>query len=699
MPWQISDVDRFKQGLTASQKRQWVAIANSILAKCLEDGGEQDECEASAIRQANGAVKTQEIITMAIRHGSETKHTSPVWGTVDKTKLPRQAFADQGEEGKKSTWKYPHHWVSGGKMYLHPGGLNAAWAAAHGARTGKRANPFIVAHLSVHRRALGLTNLVLMEAVKTNMPMRREEYEGREHIIVPVVALVEGVHNRLLYPADEISVATEAWNGMPVTVQHPVDDKGISVPASTPEIIAAQKVGRFFNAVFEDNKLKGELWLDTEKTKKLSPEVLEIINADGQLDVSTGLFTTDEESSGEWNGEEYDAITRSHLPNHLALLPGGEGACNWDDGCGVRANEAEEKGLGNFVLKKVDLKKLNDKGDDNNMPEIEDQLALLGDEEVRKDKGKLFNLFSTLAKKFGLKTEEASYEDIRGALQGFVDDMDRPTAPQEGQYHYVKEVFDGYFIYEKRSQGQATVLFKQSYVTDEEGKTELEGQPEEVIEETTYKLKNQEKDKEVAKIMAERKEQVDKLISNEENPFCEDSREYLMKISDEVFEQVKNLTVPVDVDAAVAKALEDKAIQEAADLKAQEEADAEAVRLEAEANEDPDKDKPITMESYLEKAPVELKGTLERAVAADKRKKDDLVKALVENKRNKFSQEDLENRSIVELENLAALGDVPVKDYSVKSGAPEVKEPKKNERQEDGSGVPDMPVMKFEKKK
>ena len=614
MPWQISDVDRFKQGLSQSQKRQWVRIANSVLAKCLEDGGSQDECEASAIRQANGAVKTQEV-----------------------------------------------------------------------ERTMK-----------------------LMAAVKTNMPTRREEYEGRDHIVVPVVALVEGVHNKLLYLADEIGAVTEAWNGMPITVQHPTDEKGISVPASSPEIIAAQKVGRFFNAVFEDTKLKGELWLDAEKTKKLAPEVLNIINADGQLEVSTGLFTTDDESPGEWNGEKYDAIARSHLPNHLALLPGGEGACNWDDGCGVRVNEEENKGLGNFVLKKTDLKKLKD-GGDNYMPEIEDQLAQLGDAEVRKDKKKVFNLFSTLGKLLKYKTEElkseklkieeASYDDIRVALQGFVDDMDRPTAPQEGQYHYVKEVFDDYFIYEKRSQGQPDVLFKQSYVTDDEGKTELSGQPEEVIEETTYKLKTQKKDEEVENIMAERTKQVDELIGNEANPFCEDSREYLMKISDEVFEQFVTMSIPKD--EAIAKALADKEEEDkkAAELKAKEEADAEAAKLKAEQEADAgDEDKPITMEQYLEKAPEGIKETLTRAVDRDKEVKTNLINVLVENKRNKFSQEDLESRSIVELENLSALADVPVKDYSVKGGALKVEAPKRNERQDDGSGIPDMGVMTWDKK-
>ena len=55
MPWTVDDVDGFKKGLSDKQKRQWVAIANSALAKCEDEGGEN--CEASAIRQANGAME------------------------------------------------------------------------------------------------------------------------------------------------------------------------------------------------------------------------------------------------------------------------------------------------------------------------------------------------------------------------------------------------------------------------------------------------------------------------------------------------------------------------------------------------------------------------------------------------------------------------------------------------------------------
>jgi hypothetical protein len=64
MPWSSKDVGRFKKGLTAKQKSQWVAIANASLQKCLDAGGTDETCAPKAIKIANGSVK--ESISMRI---------------------------------------------------------------------------------------------------------------------------------------------------------------------------------------------------------------------------------------------------------------------------------------------------------------------------------------------------------------------------------------------------------------------------------------------------------------------------------------------------------------------------------------------------------------------------------------------------------------------------------------------------------
>ena len=49
MPWTSGDADRFKKGLSESQKGRWAAVANSVL--------EQSGDEGKAIRAANGAIR------------------------------------------------------------------------------------------------------------------------------------------------------------------------------------------------------------------------------------------------------------------------------------------------------------------------------------------------------------------------------------------------------------------------------------------------------------------------------------------------------------------------------------------------------------------------------------------------------------------------------------------------------------------
>jgi len=99
-------------------------------------------------------------------HNSELRGNEPDWSELNKNPLPWEAFANWSsmDKDKKSTWKYPHHFIVDGKkedgiytsgtMYLHKAGLNAAWAAAQGARSGEKASPEIIKHLQEHRKAI-----------------------------------------------------------------------------------------------------------------------------------------------------------------------------------------------------------------------------------------------------------------------------------------------------------------------------------------------------------------------------------------------------------------------------------------------------------------------------------------------------------------------------------------------------------------
>ena len=83
MPWTTKDVAGFtKAAKTAKQKRQWIAVANSALKSCLDDGGSQDDCEASAIRQGNAVVKEDDmsevVVTVAVPTVAENAKFSQI---------------------------------------------------------------------------------------------------------------------------------------------------------------------------------------------------------------------------------------------------------------------------------------------------------------------------------------------------------------------------------------------------------------------------------------------------------------------------------------------------------------------------------------------------------------------------------------------------------------------------------------------
>lgn len=173
------------------------------------------------------------------------------------------------------------------------------------------------------------------------MNIQTKELEGRPHFVVPMVMVVEGVLNGsngpLLYPADELARSVIAWNGRPVVVDHP-SLHGVSY-AGDPVVFNRQKIGTVFNASMDGRRLKAEAWIDAERVAVVDRRVLDTIYNRQMMEVSTGLFTDNDEASGEFNGTRYLAVARNYRPDHLAVLPDKIGACSIADGAGLVRNE------------------------------------------------------------------------------------------------------------------------------------------------------------------------------------------------------------------------------------------------------------------------------------------------------------------------------------------------------------------------
>ncbi len=69
--------------------------------------------------------------------------------------------------------------------------------------------------------------LQTLRLVANNYTVRNETLDGKPHLVVPVVMMVEGIHDGsegpVLHKASEMVETVETWNGIPVTISHPKD--------------------------------------------------------------------------------------------------------------------------------------------------------------------------------------------------------------------------------------------------------------------------------------------------------------------------------------------------------------------------------------------------------------------------------------------------------------------------------------------
>lgn len=345
--------------------------------------------------------------------------------------------------------------------------------------------------------------LITAEIVR-NVAMRTETYNGKDHLVAPVILLVEGVHNDYYYPASEMESTAHLWNGVDVPIMHPQDDTGNYISVNfDPKLNDQCTVGRLWNVTFEEAtdkhpaRLKGEVWIDREKLNKISPESFELMATD-KMEVSTGLIATEDGLSGAWKDESYLSTLSGFIPDHLALLPGEFGACSREDGCGIRANKFTK---GADRLAKLDLF-LNE-----SLKKIE--LNFLSNKE--------------------------SFEQVREAIQAKLNGMDQPNKQPVPLFHYLESTYDDYFIYEVMG-SDGNGLFKHNYTINENGEAEFSGDPVPIKRVQSYEEVKTNKRR--TKSMSNGKEccaeLIDALIANEATQYTEDHRGMLEELPEDV---------------------------------------------------------------------------------------------------------------------------------------------------------------------
>ena len=350
----------------------------------------------------------------------------------------------------------------------------------------------------------------------TQYTIRTEMHQGRKHIVVPVVMMVEGVHDGsrgpIFHSINELGKIPDSWNGIPITIDHPAEGESF-ISANSPGQIE-KAVGRVYNTYVDGTKLKGEAWLDEAKLIAMSPLALAHIRQGLPLEVSVGVFSDEMAMAGDWNGEEYEAVAANHRPDHLALLPGGVGACSWQDGCGIRVNKCNDVVLTN-----------KEGGTDVTEIIIHDRMGV---------------------------HSIANYESYQERMSNIRKKLEELST--NNSYHYLADVYDDYFIYEKEQEGQPLQLFRQNYAVADNAGIEFMGDPVKVKREVKYLVTNEEgtmvrtkinnNTNKGGQIMSETKtpcfiKKVNDVIAHEATRFTEDDRDVLMAMEETVLDKLQ----------------------------------------------------------------------------------------------------------------------------------------------------------------
>jgi len=217
MPFTSKDATKHtKKANTDDQKKRWAAVANSALEKCLEDGGEQAECEASAITQASGVL------------AKENDEMEEVTKTIDGKARPASDFLVVEDSEKPSTWHLPVKVNGEVDRRL----MGAAWAALHdGYRGNKYEGPDKATAISKLKalyksedmetpaeEAAALDIGTLREYLEKALAMLEEhelvesEAEFAESAVGHVISLAEAVPADTIVPLHlDVALITPGW--------------------------------------------------------------------------------------------------------------------------------------------------------------------------------------------------------------------------------------------------------------------------------------------------------------------------------------------------------------------------------------------------------------------------------------------------------------------------------------------------------
>lgn len=206
------------------------------------------------------------------------------------------------------------------------------------------------------------------------------------------ITVDDAVMNGVLYPADENAKGMNSMVGKPLTIGHPIDDKGNYLSGREGVGMQNHYSGGHVTKTYN---VSGVWYADAEiKTALLNaqengPELISVLDNKLDLGVSTGLLFSQNQVSGEnEKGDSYEMSAINQEYDHLAAL----------------LNEAPAGGS--------------------------DTIARFNSQDIQQ-----ININQVI--------DELSHDDIRYKLSGLI----KPQAAGKDSYCWVVDVFRDYFIY------------------------------------------------------------------------------------------------------------------------------------------------------------------------------------------------------------------------------------------------------------
>jgi len=499
---------------------------------------------------------------------------------------------------------------------------------------------------------------------------RKEKFNDIEHLVIPVVALVEGVLHSANSEQPELALASEfgkapaGWNGRPVTINHP-EIRGEKVSANSPEVLETEQIGQLFNTKLSDKKLKTEAWINVERANAFGGEIEATVGRllDGDVvEVSTGLFSDIESEEGTHEGEQFFGVWRNVIPDHLAILTEGNiGACSLADGCGANRANSHFKG--------------NDKMD----PLTKNSDEKVASNSQNPDDGgnmqETLSLFEKIKSFVGIRAnKELSHTTILRAIES--------AMSEEDGFSFVVDVFKDSFIVQTEGG-----LFRRNFKITSSGKVKLSEERVAVRPEIDFvELKTNEE------TVMDKEKFVSELIANEASQFEEEDKEWLSGLDEK---QLEKLAPVADAGSGDGGSKGEKTTFSANLGGKVQELDVAALHEEIKKNGPlvfgEVKTKPIdgdvkantsktpqTVEDYIAAAPTGMQEVLNSGIRAHNSRRTELTAQVKANSKNKFDDDTLASMSTEVLENLAALA--VTDDYSTRGG------PRYNE--EDPNAIP-----------